>query len=47
MHESGRWSTVETTAMMDLVRARVVAARDEALSWPEPPVAERFEDVYA
>lgn len=47
MHASGRWSESDTDAIRDRVRAKVIEARDEALTWPEPPADERFEDVYA
>lgn len=47
MHSSGRWDAAATDEIIERVKGRVLAARDEALSWPEPPVNERFEDVYA
>lgn len=37
----------ELDGLREEVRAGVVAARDLALSWPDPPAEARFEDVYA
>jgi pyruvate dehydrogenase E1 component alpha subunit len=42
---------VDASALIDKlhqeVQTEVLAARDRALSWPEPPIEDRFQDVYA
>jgi acetoin:2,6-dichlorophenolindophenol oxidoreductase subunit alpha len=37
----------ELDGLREEIRTEVVAARDRALSWPDPPIEARFEDVYA
>ena len=40
-------ATSHIALVREQVKLEVIQARDRALSWPEPPVEARFEDVYS